>query len=250
MKKKLILVTLILIRLLSGFSQPIKVSENGLHLLNMDGSPFFWLGDTGWELFHRLDRDEVKIYFENRSEKGFNVIQAVWWSTISGTCGHTYGCNPVWQMFKKENPVHRLTELNEKEWYEALDATGAFQMEHHKNLVLSRFSVYREPNLTILSGNPHDPAGRLAACSSPHTIMVYNPTGKSVAIDPYEMKKLFPAAKAWWYNPRNGKAIFIGEVKASSMELEFSPEGETERGNDWLLILDDASIEFGIPGKI
>jgi hypothetical protein len=37
--------------------------------------PFFWLGDTAWLLFSRLDREEAKRYLDDRREKGFNVIQ-------------------------------------------------------------------------------------------------------------------------------------------------------------------------------
>ena len=39
--------------------------------------PFFYLGDTAWELFHRLDLDEARIFLENRAAKGFNVVMAV-----------------------------------------------------------------------------------------------------------------------------------------------------------------------------
>jgi len=53
------------------------VSPNGRYLQHTDGTPFFWLGDTAWELFHRLDLKEINTYLDNRKEKGFNVIQAV-----------------------------------------------------------------------------------------------------------------------------------------------------------------------------
>ena len=56
---------------------PLKVSENGRYLTTADGKPFFYLGDTAWELFHRLDRDETELYLKNRAAKGFTVIQAV-----------------------------------------------------------------------------------------------------------------------------------------------------------------------------
>ena len=46
--------------------------------------PFFWLGDTGWELFHRLNREETIHYFETRSKQGFNVIQAVALAELDG----------------------------------------------------------------------------------------------------------------------------------------------------------------------
>jgi hypothetical protein len=53
----------------------IKVSDNGHFLVNEDGAPFFWLGDTGWELFHRLNRNEALSYMKKRKEQGFNVIR-------------------------------------------------------------------------------------------------------------------------------------------------------------------------------
>jgi len=55
----------------------LKVSENGHYLLKADGTPFFWLGDTGWEMLDRLSREETNIYLENRRSKGFNVVQTV-----------------------------------------------------------------------------------------------------------------------------------------------------------------------------
>lgn len=32
----------------------LRVSSNNRFLETSDGKPFFWLGDTAWELFHRL----------------------------------------------------------------------------------------------------------------------------------------------------------------------------------------------------
>ncbi|QHW30808.1 DUF4038 domain-containing protein [Paenibacillus rhizovicinus] len=57
--------------------QRLRVSGNNRFLERGDGTLFFWLGDTAWELFHRLDRDEAKRYLVNRAGLGFNVIQAV-----------------------------------------------------------------------------------------------------------------------------------------------------------------------------
>jgi hypothetical protein len=60
-----------------GQNGRLKVSPNGHFLSQEDGKPFFWLGDTAWELFHRLKMEEISNYFENRKQKGFNVIQTV-----------------------------------------------------------------------------------------------------------------------------------------------------------------------------
>ena len=55
----------------------LKVSENNRFLVHENGKPFFWLGDTSWELFHRLNREQAEIYLKRRAEQGFTVVQAV-----------------------------------------------------------------------------------------------------------------------------------------------------------------------------
>lgn len=62
----------------------IMVSENGRFLVTEEGAPFFWLGDTAWELFHRLNRTDVETYFANRQANGFTVIQAVALAELDG----------------------------------------------------------------------------------------------------------------------------------------------------------------------
>lgn len=42
-----------------------------------DGKPFFWLGDTAWELLSKLDMSDILVYLRNRKELGFNVIQTI-----------------------------------------------------------------------------------------------------------------------------------------------------------------------------
>ncbi len=46
----------------------LTVSDNKRYLAHQDGTPFFYLGDTAWELFHRLNREEVDQYLENRRQ--------------------------------------------------------------------------------------------------------------------------------------------------------------------------------------
>jgi hypothetical protein len=55
----------------------LRVSADGHYFVTETGAPFFWLGDTAWEMFARLSREEVEQYLENRRTKGFNVIQVV-----------------------------------------------------------------------------------------------------------------------------------------------------------------------------
>ena len=80
--------------LISFFSIPVfaqfSVSSNKRFLLK-EGQPFFWLGDTGWELFHRLNRNEADQYLKKRAEQGFTVIQAVVLAEFDGL--HTPNAN-------------------------------------------------------------------------------------------------------------------------------------------------------------
>lgn len=55
----------------------LRVSDNGRYLVTEHGEPFFYLGDTAWELFHRTTREEADLYLRDRAAKGFTVIQAV-----------------------------------------------------------------------------------------------------------------------------------------------------------------------------
>ena len=76
--------------------------------------------------------------------------------------------------------------------------------------------------------------------------MVYVPVGRAFSV---RMEKISGAkVKAWWFNPRDGKASLIGEF-ANGGEREFEPP---ERGEqlDWVLVLDDAGKGFGAPGEV
>lgn len=61
----------------------LKVSSDGRFLTDSDGAPFFYLGDTAWQLF-TLGREDADRYLRTRSEQKFNVIQAVIVSEFGG----------------------------------------------------------------------------------------------------------------------------------------------------------------------
>ncbi len=54
----------------------LSISENKKYFIE-NGHPFFWQGDTAWLLFQKCSLPEAYRYLRNRSELGFNVIQAV-----------------------------------------------------------------------------------------------------------------------------------------------------------------------------
>ena len=55
----------------------LRVGEGKRYFETSDSAPFFWLGDTGWLLFVKLDREAAADYLETRKQQGFNVIQVM-----------------------------------------------------------------------------------------------------------------------------------------------------------------------------
>jgi|SRR5450432_2518259 len=93
----------------------LRVAKNGHDLCFEDGYPFFWLGDTGRELFHRLTIPEIKLYLDNRASQGMNVIQAVVLAEFDGLRKpNRYGDIP----FNHEN----TTQPNET-YFKIIDST-------------------------------------------------------------------------------------------------------------------------------
>ena len=97
MKPLSVFLALLACHLASAADLPLlRVSDNKRFLVTADGRPFFWLGDTAWELFHRLNREEAVAYLDNRAAKGFTVIQAVAIAELDGhTVPNAYGHLPL-----------------------------------------------------------------------------------------------------------------------------------------------------------
>lgn len=75
---------------------PLQVASNGRYLQYADGTPFFYLADTAWELLHRLNREEASRYLDDRARKGFTVVQVVALAEIDGLTGpNAYGALPL-----------------------------------------------------------------------------------------------------------------------------------------------------------
>lgn len=76
--KKMILGFLLLSCVNGSAQMPLlKVSANKRFFSTADGKPFFWLGDTGWLLFVKCNREEAVQYLETRKKQGFNVVQVM-----------------------------------------------------------------------------------------------------------------------------------------------------------------------------
>lgn len=101
----------------------LQVSQNRRFLITENGSPFFWLGDTAWELFHRLTREEAEDYLVNREANGFNMVQAVILAEFDGlNTANAYGDRPL-----DENDPTRPNEA----YFAHVDAVIDSAEQHH-----------------------------------------------------------------------------------------------------------------------
>ena len=110
--KKLFLLVIALISLTISAQKPntsiwkngkLTVCENHRYLQFENGTPFFWLGDTGWLLPERLNRDEAEYYLTECGKKGYNVVQV---QTINDVPSYNYygqSSNPDGFNFKNIN---------------------------------------------------------------------------------------------------------------------------------------------------
>jgi len=62
---------------LAGANTNIRISGNSRYFVDSDGKPFFWQGDTQWELFHLFSVADAKELLSDRRKQGFTVIQVM-----------------------------------------------------------------------------------------------------------------------------------------------------------------------------
>jgi hypothetical protein len=166
-----------------------------------------------------------------------------YWSVFAGACGHTYGDNAVMQFYSPSAGTGDYAPRNY--WPEALNDPGAGQMRYLKALMLSRpyfERVYDETVVVSGSGERHE---RLIATKGPGYLFVYSYTGRPFSVRAGAIAGA--SLRAWWFNPRDGRAQLIGVVGAGETR-PFVPPGEPGEGHDWVLVLDDASREYQAPG--
>jgi hypothetical protein len=159
-----------------------------------------------------------------------------YWSVFSGSFGHTYGSAAIMSM-RKPDEVKRGNG-SPKTWEQAMQDPGAGQMLHLKSLILSRPFFERVPDQTLLVGPNGKRYDYIAATRGERYAMLYTYTGR-----PFEVnldKLAGRLVKAAWFNPRSGEEQAIGTFERKGTRT-FTPPGRAVPGNDWVLLLDDAS---------
>jgi hypothetical protein len=158
--------------------------------------------------------------------------RAAYWAVFAGAFGHTYGHNSIWQMYAPPRKPILDAKLT---WREALDASSAQQMGYLRSLLESRPMLDRVPDQSLLAGGAGEGAEHIRATRGDGYALIYTPVGKPFRV---RMENLSGSkVKAWWFDPRTGKATAAGQFPREG-EREFTPPGEPGVGNDWVLVLE------------
>lgn len=175
----------------------------------------------------------------------YDVRKQLYRSVFAGACGVTYGHHSVWQFLSaREEPVNHPKIMT---WEAAVNRPGAYQAGYLKKLMESRPLLNRVPDSTIiLYGQGVKGEHMEAFCAADSTYgMVYLPVGKTIGVRTNFLRA--GTINLWWYNPKTGRAVGPVALKNTG-HLSVAPPTKGA-GYDWVLVLDQASVNFGRPGN-
>lgn len=177
----------------------------------------------------------------------WDARKALYWSLFAGAHGHTYGCNPVWQMWA---PGREQVIYARRPWYEALHMPGSGQMQHARALLESRPFLSRIPDQSVIASDPGTGAQHIRATRDREGryALVYIPAGSVTGEREIQLdltKLAGDQVAAYWYDPRTGAARYLGVAPKRTPMTFTVPQG----GPDWVLVLDDAACHFPPPGR-
>ncbi|MDX2019915.1 MAG: DUF4038 domain-containing protein [Deltaproteobacteria bacterium] len=156
---------------------PLQVSPDGRSLVYRDGTPFFYLADTAWELLHRLSRADITRYLSDRASKGFNVVQVVVLPELNLTVPNMEGNLPLHNMDPRQpNEAYfalvdfLVVQAHRRGMFVALLPTWGSYAVKETHVLFPDFHLFKADNLEIPRAWGHFLAARYRA--APNIIWV------------------------------------------------------------------------------
>jgi len=199
-----------------------------------------------------------------------DVRRIAYCGVFAGAAGYTYGANGLFGATSRATgpgprtgggAVRAGAEAIQDEgatsrgpaipWKEALQLPAGAQMQHLRALIESRPMLLRVPDQWLLVNDPMGATGRIQACraSDGSYAFIYTASGAKLRIriiDRIYEKLSGREIRAWWYDPRLGTSAHIEDFPKTESRTFMPPS--SGRGNDWVLVLDDAARNFPPPG--
>jgi hypothetical protein len=168
------------------------------------------------------------------TSNAYDIRQYAYLDLFSGAFGHTYGCHDIWQFYSADREPINGPHVY---WPEAMELTGANQMKFVRKLMESHPLTERVPDQSLILENNLATSVRIQATRGADYAFIYSAAGNpfTVILDKIKGKKL----NVYWFDPRNGSVKQEHQISNNGRRL-FVPPG-SGYGQDWVLILDDAS---------
>jgi Protein of unknown function (DUF4038)/Putative collagen-binding domain of a collagenase len=170
----------------------------------------------------------------------YDVRKYAYLDLFAGAFGHTYGCHDIWQMYSPDRGAINGAHIY---WYEAVNLPGGNQMQYVRKLMESHPLMERTPDQTIIKENDYVPSERIQATRGNDYLYVYSVKGKPFTVMLDKIKST--GLQGYWYNPRDGKTTDV-EIQLGTASKIFTPP-TTGYGQDWVLVVDDASKHYAKP---
>jgi hypothetical protein len=171
------------------------------------------------------------------------IRRQAYWGVLCGGFGHFFGNNPIWHFGGQGYPQFP----SKVTWQQAMDLPGSVGMQHWGELFHSRnwYDLIPDQKHEVVTSGLGEFTGldylAAARTSDGSTVIAYMPTCRTVSVD--TSKVAGSQVKAWWFDPKSGKAADAGTFLARGTR-EFTPPKE----GDWVLVLDDAARQLPPPG--
>jgi hypothetical protein len=181
-----------------------------------------------------------EVCYEGIQEASRQEVQRFmfWASILSGTGGHTYGANGIWQVNTREKPYGLSPHGHAwggPSWDEAYQLPGSRQVGLGKSL-LARYSWWKlepRPDLVEPRWSAQDYWKPFAAQIPGEAVFVYSPTAwKALSFHGLE-----PGAyRAFLFNPSDATEVSWDRIQVDSGGNWKAPEFPIIR--DWVVVLD------------
>ena len=170
----------------------------------------------------------------------YDVRKALYLDVFAGAFGFTYGCHDVWQMFRQNVLPVNSPHLY---WKAALELPAANQVKYLRRLIESRPILDRIPDQSLILENVNSAYERIQATRGNDYIFAYSVSGKSFTVN---LGKISGSQLiGYWFNPKNGQIKELGSFENNGTK-QFNPP-TSGYGQDWVLVLDDASKKYPKP---
>jgi hypothetical protein len=185
---------------------------------------------------------------------------------FAGAAGYTYGAQGVWNHngpSAANRPAPQAPSApgrwgTSPPWTEGLQMPGSTQLRYLRELLESRPMLERIPDQWLIAEDQLSTVNRIQAtrAADGSYAFIYMASGMNLSVNLIHHGDAFPfyhklsgdTIRAYWYDPRHGTSSLIGQFKKAEYQ-DFTPPS-TGQGNDWVLVLDDASKNYPAPGKL